>query len=183
PSTYASYLPKLIQREYIQITQDNKRVVNATHKGKQVISIFETSPYGWIVDTQFTALMEELLDKIVKQECSYVEYMQMIAQRCPQMPSQTPRETYPTRAPKESQIKYVQDILKDLKMELPPEFADYTKDDKITKAFLDKFIPKHKEVREKAKQEGHSLGNSTTNKPATAKQIAFAESLSKKHNV
>lgn len=184
PSTYASYLPKLTQREYIQITPDKKRIVNATHKGKQVISVFEASPYSWIVDTQFTALMEELLDKIVRQECSYVEYMQMIAQRCPQMPSQTPREEYPTRAPRESQVKYVQDILRDLKMELPSEFADYARDDKITKAFLDKFIPKHKEAREKAKQEGHYLGDNTpASKPATAKQVAFAESLSQKHNV
>ncbi len=67
PSTYASYLPKLLQREHIHITPDNKRIVNATPKGQRVIDIFETSPYSWIVDTQFTALMEELLDKIVKQ--------------------------------------------------------------------------------------------------------------------
>lgn len=51
------------------------------------MSIFEKSPYSWIVDTQFSALMEELLDKIAREECSYVEYMQMIAKKCPQMPS------------------------------------------------------------------------------------------------
>ncbi|WP_407920478.1 hypothetical protein [Helicobacter labacensis] len=109
--------------------------------------------------------------------------MQMIVGKCPQMPSPASREEYPIRAPKESQIQYVQDILRDLKMELPPEFANYATDDKITKAFSDKFIPKHKQAREKAKQEGHSLGNSTTNKPATAKQIAFAESLAQRHNI
>ncbi|WP_104641482.1 type IA DNA topoisomerase [Helicobacter bizzozeronii] len=184
PSTYASYLPKLLSREYIQITLDQRRVVNATHKGQKVISIFEKSPYSWIVDTQFTALMEELLDKIAREECSYVEYMQMIAKKCPQMPSLAQREEYPLRSPKESQIKYVQDILRDLKMELPCEFADYAKDDRITKAFLDKFIPKHNEIREKAKQEGGYLGDNTpASKPATAKQVAFAESLSQKHNV
>ncbi|WP_210670828.1 type IA DNA topoisomerase, partial [Helicobacter suis] len=184
PSTYASYLPKLLSREYIHITPDKKRVVNATHKGQKVISIFEKSPYSWIVDTQFSALMEELLDKIAREECSYLEYMQMIAKKCPQMPSLAQREEYPLRAPKESQIKYVQDILRDLNMELPSEFAGYARDDRITKAFLDKFIPKHKEIREKAKQEGHCLGNGApANKPATDKQIAFAESLAKKHNV
>ncbi|WP_163566073.1 type IA DNA topoisomerase [Helicobacter suis] len=184
PSTYASYLPKLLSREYIYITPDKKRVVNATHKGQKVISIFEKSPYSWIVDTQFTALIEELLDKIAREECSYVEYMQMIAKKCPKMPNKTPREPYPPRAPKESQIKYVQDILRDLDMELPSEFAGYAQDDRVAKAFLDKFIPKHKEIREKAKQEGGYLGNGApANKPATTKQIAFAESLSKKYNV
>ncbi|WP_163556207.1 type IA DNA topoisomerase [Helicobacter suis] len=183
PSTYASYLPKLLSREYIHITPDKQRLVSATHKGQKVIGIFETSPYSWIVDTQFTALMEELLDKIAREECSYLEYMQMIAKKCPKMPNQTPREPYPPRAPKESQIKYVQDILRDLNMELASEFANYAKDDKVAKAFLDKYIPKHKQAREKAKQEGRFLGDSTpANKPATSKQIAFAESLSQKHN-
>lgn len=68
-------------------------------------------------------------------------------------------------------------------MELPSEFAGYARDDRITKAFLDKFIPKHKQAREKAKQEGVLGNGAPANKPATDKQIAFAESLSKKHNV
>lgn len=39
PSTYASYLPTLVKREYISISQDKKHIITPTHKGKSGRSV------------------------------------------------------------------------------------------------------------------------------------------------
>ncbi|GAA7795954.1 type IA DNA topoisomerase [Helicobacter pylori] len=53
PSTYASYLPTLVKREYISISQDKKHIITPTHKGKRVIEVFENA-YQFIIDLTYT---------------------------------------------------------------------------------------------------------------------------------
>ncbi len=65
PSTYASYLPTLLKREYISISQDKKHTITPTHKGKRVIEVFENA-YQFIIDLTYTKQMEEVLDELVK---------------------------------------------------------------------------------------------------------------------
>ncbi len=60
PSTYASYLPTLVKREYISISQDKKHIITPTHKGKRVVEVFENA-YQFIIDLTYTKQMEEVL--------------------------------------------------------------------------------------------------------------------------
>ncbi len=81
PSTYASYLPTLLKREYISISQDKKRTITPTHKGKRVIEVFENA-YQFIIDLTYTKQMEEVLDEIVESKSSYLDFLQNLATKC-----------------------------------------------------------------------------------------------------
>ncbi|GHS17909.1 DNA topoisomerase [Helicobacter pylori] len=81
PSTYASYLPTLLKREYISISQDKKHTITPTHKGKRVIEVFENA-YQFIIDLTYTKQMEEVLDEIVENKSSYLDFLQNLATKC-----------------------------------------------------------------------------------------------------
>ncbi|PUD12110.1 hypothetical protein C2R90_00090 [Helicobacter pylori] len=74
PSTYVSYLPTLVKREYISISQDKKHIITPTHKGKRVVEVFENA-YQFIIDLTYTKQMEEVLDEIVENKSSYVDFI------------------------------------------------------------------------------------------------------------
>ncbi len=179
PSTYASYLPTLLKREYISISQDKKHTITPTHKGKRVIEVFENA-YQFIIDLTYTKQMEEVLDEIIENKSSYLDFLQNLATKCPKI-EKLERNDDEIKPSSEGQITYIENILRDLQLDLSEEFKNYKEDNRIVKAFLDRYIKEH-EFFEKNNKKASSSNNNEI-RPATPKQINFAEILAKKHNV
>ncbi|MGL2746850.1 type IA DNA topoisomerase [Helicobacter pylori] len=180
PSTYASYLPTLLKREYISISQDKKHTITPTHKGKRVVEVFENA-YQFIIDLTYTKQMEEVLDEIVESKSSYLDFLQNLATKCPKIEKLERKDDEIIRPSSEGQIKYIESILADLQLELSEEFENYKEDNRVAKAFLDRYIKEHEFFKKNNKKASSS--NNDENRPATPKQISFAEMLAKKHNV
>ncbi|MFT2614750.1 type IA DNA topoisomerase [Helicobacter pylori] len=179
PSTYASYLPTLLKREYISISQDKKHTITPTHKGKRVIEVFENA-YQFIIDLTYTKQMEEVLDEIVENKSSYLDFLQNLATKCPKI-KKLERNDDEIKPSSEGQITYIENILRDLQLDLSEEFKNYKEDNRIAKAFLDRYIKEHEFFKKNNKKASSSNNNEI--RPATPKQINFAEMLAKKHNV
>ncbi len=179
PSTYASYLPTLLKREYISISQDKKHTITPTHKGKRVIEVFENA-YQFIIDLTYTKQMEEVLDEIVESKSSYLDFLQNLATKCPKI-EKLERNDDEIKPSSEGQITYIENILRDLQLDLSEEFKNYKEDNRIAKAFLDRYIKEHEFFKKNNKKASNSNNNEI--RPATPKQINFAEILAKKHNV
>ncbi|MFP6214008.1 type IA DNA topoisomerase [Helicobacter pylori] len=179
PSTYASYLPTLLKREYISISQDKKHTITPTHKGKRVIEVFENA-YQFIIDLTYTKQMEEVLDEIVENKSSYVDFISNLNSKCPKI-EKLERNDAEIKPSSEGQITYIENILRDLQLNLSEEFKSYKEDNRVAKAFLDRYIKEHEFFKKNNKKASSS--NNDENRPATPKQISFAEMLAKKHNV
>ncbi|ANH46221.1 type IA DNA topoisomerase [Helicobacter pylori] len=179
PSTYASYLPTLVKREYISISQDKKHIITPTHKGKRVVEVFENA-YQFIIDLTYTKQMEEVLDEIVENKSSYVDFISNLNSKCPKI-EKLERNDDEIKPSSEGQITYIENILRDLQLDLSEEFKNYKEDNRIAKAFLDRYIKEHEFFKKNNKKASSS--NNDENRPATPKQISFAEMLAKKHNV
>ncbi|GAA7363786.1 type IA DNA topoisomerase [Helicobacter pylori] len=179
PSTYASYLPTLLKREYISISQDKKHTITPTHKGKRVIEVFENA-YQFIIDLTYTKQMEEVLDEIVENKSSYLDFLQNLATKCPKI-EKLERNDDEIKPSSEGQITYIENILRDLQLDLSEEFKNYKEDNRIAKAFLDRYIKEHEFFKKNNKKASSSNNNEI--RPAIPKQINFAEILAKKHNV
>ncbi len=179
PSTYASYLPTLVKREYISISQDKKHIITPTHKGKRVIEVFENA-YQFIIDLTYTKQMEEVLDEIIENKSSYLDFLQNLATKCPKI-EKLERNDDEIKPSSEGQITYIENILRDLQLDLSEEFKNYKEDNRIAKAFLDRYIKEHEFFKKNNKKASSSNNNEI--RPATPKQINFAEILAKKHNV
>ncbi|MDU9763843.1 type IA DNA topoisomerase [Helicobacter pylori] len=179
PSTYASYLPTLVKREYISISQDKKHIITPTHKGKRVVEVFENA-YQFIIDLTYTKQMEEVLDEIVENKSSYVDFISNLNSKCPKI-EKLERNGDEIKPSSEGQITYIENILRDLQLNLSEEFKNYKEDNRVAKAFLDRYIKEHEFFKKNNKKASSS--NNDENRPATPKQISFAEMLAKKHNV
>ncbi|GAA7907119.1 type IA DNA topoisomerase [Helicobacter pylori] len=179
PSTYASYLPTLVKREYISISQDKKHIITPTHKGKRVVEVFENA-YQFIIDLTYTKQMEEILDEIVENKSSYVDFISNLNSKCPKI-EKLERNDDEIKPSSEGQITYIENILRDLQLNLSEEFKNYKEDNRVAKAFLDRYIKEHEFFKKNNKKASSS--NNDENRPATPKQISFAEMLAKKHNV
>ncbi len=179
PSTYASYLPTLVKREYISISQDKKHIITPTHKGKRVVEVFENA-YQFIIDLTYTKQMEEVLDEIVENKSSYVDFISNLNSKCPKV-EKLERNDDEIKPSSEGQITYIENILRDLQLNLSEEFKNYKEDNRVAKAFLDRYIKEHEFFKKNNKKASSS--NNDENRPATPKQISFAEMLAKKHNV
>ncbi|GAA9093058.1 type IA DNA topoisomerase [Helicobacter pylori] len=179
PSTYASYLPTLLKREYISISQDKKHTITPTHKGKRVIEVFENA-YQFIIDLTYTKQMEEVLDEIVENKSSYVDFISNLNSKCPKI-EKLERNDDEIKPSNEGQITYIENILRDLQLDLSEEFKNYKEDNRVAKAFLDRYIKEHEFFKKNNKKASSSNNNEI--RPATSKQINFAEILAKKHNV
>ncbi|AZL51999.1 type IA DNA topoisomerase [Helicobacter pylori] len=179
PSTYASYLSTLVKREYISISQDKKHIITPTHKGKRVVEVFENA-YQFIIDLTYTKQMEEVLDEIVENKSSYVDFISNLNSKCPKI-EKLERNDDEIKPSSEGQITYIENILRDLQLNLSEEFKNYKEDNRVAKAFLDRYIKEHEFFKKNNKKASSS--NNDENRPATPKQISFAEMLAKKHNV
>ncbi len=167
------------KREYISISQDKKHTITPMHKGKRVIEVFENA-YQFIIDLTYTKQMEEVLDEIVESKSSYLDFLQNLATKCPKI-EKLERNDDEIKPSSEGQITYIENILRDLQLDLSEEFKNYKEDNRIAKAFLDRYIKEHEFFKKNNKKA--SGFNNDEIRPATPKQINFAEILAKKHNV
>ncbi len=60
---------------------------------------------------------------------------------------------------------------------------NHKEDNKVAKAFLDRYIKEHEFFKKNNKKASSNNFNDSETRPATPKQISFAEMLAKKNNV
>ncbi|PAF52896.1 hypothetical protein BKH42_08915, partial [Helicobacter sp. 13S00482-2] len=147
PSTYATYLPILQNKEYISI-DGKKREIIPTKRGMSVIEFFQNNHHNWILDIAFTKKMEEKLDGISNNQESYLEFMQELNNKLAQEVGKFGRSTSHSsheqeNKPKESfpsslkQIDFCKAIATRLNLKLP---VNLEKDYRIAKEFIEKNI-------------------------------------------
>ncbi|MGL2675519.1 FtsK/SpoIIIE domain-containing protein [Helicobacter pylori] len=147
--------------------------------GFRVVEVFENA-YQFIIDLTYTKQMEEVLDEIVENKSSYVDFISNLNSKCPKI-EKLERNDDEIKPSSEGQITYIENILRDLQLNLSEEFKNYKEDNRVAKAFLDRYIKEHEFFKKNNKKA--SSYNNDENRPATPKQISFAEMLAKKHNV
>lgn len=162
PSTYATFLPKLLEREYITIQKKGKNnEIVATNKGIEFIKTLNANNDEWITKSEFTAHMEEVLDKISNGECAYLDFIKPLHEKMGFIEIKPAEEKAPI-PPSEAQINYAKKISEAIGIELP---NDYELDYRICKDFIEK---NSKKMPAKAPSQ---------------KQINFAKSISEKAGI
>lgn len=152
PSTYASFLPKLLERNFIELhTKGKNKIINATPKGIKIIEELKKED-EWITQSEYTRQMENVLDSISKGEISYMDFIKPLHQKM-----QFLKLNDENKAPSEAQINLLKKLSKEQNIELDKEV--------FLKANL-------------AKQTIDKLLKSSI-KPPTQKQIDLCEKLAK----
>lgn len=145
PSTYATFLPILLSKEYITISKDKKREIIPTALGISVINFFKRDINNWVLDLNYTKEMEDNLDSIMNGELKYIDYMKATHSKMGFTPlkreSNGEKKLYP---PSEKQMNFAKSIAEQLNIELPNGIE---KDYKI----LNKFIEDNKSKLPKKK--------------------------------
>ncbi|EAL3926211.1 type IA DNA topoisomerase [Campylobacter upsaliensis] len=151
PSTYASFLPKLLQRAYIEIEKKGKNsFIKATQKGLDFMQKIRNLD-EWIATSEYTRHMENVLDSISRGEVSYLDFIKPLHQKM-----QFIKINNEEKAPSEAQIALLNKLAKEQNVKLDEE------------VFLKANLAK-KNIEE-------LLKNSI--KAPSPKQIALAEKLS-----
>ncbi len=158
PSTYATYLPILIERGYIILEKKGKEhIIIPTQKGISLIQTLNTKE-EWITKAQFTKEMENVLDCIANGELKYTDFIRPLHQKMEFAPINQKEITKPS----EKQIAYVEKLAKEQDIEIPKEvYEDY----KECSAFIEK------------------LNKTKAPTPPSEKQIKLAEELANKNNM
>lgn len=157
PSTYASFLPTLLKRQFVELQAKGKnKLIIPTQKGIEMIELLRKND-EWITQSEYTRLMEEMLDAITKGEIGYKDFISPLHAK---MNYEKINKAESGATPK--QIELVEKLAKEQNKEIPNDlFSDFAK----TKAFIDELIK-----------------ISNANKAPSDKQINFAENLAQKHN-
>nr|WP_257875457.1 DNA topoisomerase [Helicobacter sp. 12S02232-10] len=162
PSTYASYLPILLNKEYINI-DGKKREISPSIKGINVIDFFHNDSNSWILDLNFTKDMEKKLDLITEKKESYIAFMQEINSKLNGVSFQSYVKSSETKKEKKlipastKQIEFCKAIAEKLKISLPKNLEI---DCYVAKDFIDKHIKAFnaKKYREKEESEKENTG-------------------------
>ena len=154
PSTYATFLPKLLEREYItiQIKGKNQNII-ATSKGINFIQTLKANNDEWITQSEFTKQMEGVLDEISDGKVAYLDFIRPLHEKM----GFKELSSGETKPPSEKQLEWAKSIAKDLNIALP---SGIEIDWKICSNFIEKY--KDKVVM-----------------PPSDKQIELAKKLSK----
>lgn len=157
PSTYASFLPTLIKRRYVELQAKGKnKLIIPTQKGIEMIELLRKDD-EWITQSEYTRLMEEMLDAITEGKLGYKDFISPLHAK---MNYEKINKAESGATPK--QIELVERLAKEQNKEIPNDlFSDFAK----TKAFIDELI---------------KISNAS--KAPSDKQINFAENLAQKHN-
>lgn len=157
PSTYASFLPTLIKRRYVELQAKGKnKLIIPTQKGIEMIELLRKDD-EWITQSEYTRLMEEILDAITEGKLGYKDFISPLHAK---MNYEKINKAESGATPK--QIELVERLAKEQNKEIPNDlFSDFAK----TKAFIDELI---------------KISNAS--KAPSDKQISFAENLAQKHN-
>lgn len=157
PSTYASFLPTLIKRQYVELVAKGKnKLIMPTLKGIQIITELRKQD-EWITQSEFTKFMEDLLDAIQKGEMNYIDFIKPL-----HLKMNYEKINNAGNSASEKQIELVKKLCSEQGKEIP---ADLFTNGAKTKEFIE------------------SLLKSAPKKPPSEKQISFAESLAKSNSV
>lgn len=173
PSTYASFLPILLKREYIEISKDKKREIIPTKLGISAIAFFKNDKNAWILDLNFTKEMEDKLDEICDGKQKYIDFMKNIHAKMDFMPLKQEKgdgekKQYPAS---QKQIDYCKNIAEKLNIPLPQGFEN---DYKIAGDFISKNASK-------MPKDNNVNGNKAF--PPSPKQLNFAKSIAQTLNI
>lgn len=157
PSTYASFLPTLLKRNYVELVKKGKNnEIVPTKKGMDIVELLLKND-EWITKSEYTRTMEEVLEAISKNECKYLDFVGPLHQKLNFVNTDENDKT-----PSEKQIEFLEKLCKEQGKEVPQEaLNDYTLYQKTINE-LKKTAPK---------------------KPPSEKQIKLAQDLANKHNL
>lgn len=133
PSTYATFLPILLKKEYISISKDKKREIIPTALGMSVINFFKKDKNAWLLDINYTKEMEDNLDEIMEGKQQYIEYMKQTHSKMEFKPLKSEPKEKKDYPPSEAQMKFCNSIAQQLGIELPQGIE---KDYRIASKFI-----------------------------------------------
>ena len=153
PSTYATFLPTLLKREFVVIeTKGKNQNIIATPKGINFIESVKADD-EWITQSEFTKQMEGVLDEISDSKVNYLDFIKPLHEKM----GFKELSSGETKPPSEAQLNFAKSIALDLKIALP---GNIETDWKIYSDFINK--NKDKAIR-----------------PPSDKQIKLAQDLAK----
>ena len=153
PSTYATFLPTLLKREFVVIeTKGKNQNIIATPKGINFIESVKADD-EWITQSEFTKQMEGVLDEISDSKVNYLDFIKPLHEKM----GFKELNSGETKPPSEAQLNFAKSIALDLKIALP---GNIETDWKIYSDFINK--NKDKAIR-----------------PPSDKQIKLAQDLAK----
>lgn len=156
PSTYHTFIPKLLEREYIQIqTKGKKQELSATNRGKKAIEVLKKED-EWITQSEFSSEMEKVLDSITHGQAQYIDFVKPLHQKLGFTKINSKREK---KSPTVAQIQLMEKLSKELNIEIPNIAME---DSKECSKFLD---------------------TAFKNQPPSLNQIKFAEDISAQTNI
>ncbi|EAK0768207.1 type IA DNA topoisomerase [Campylobacter lari] len=163
PSTYASFLPTLLKRKYIELKKKGKNnEIVATDKGISLIDILIEKNDEWIATAEFTKQMENILDTISKGDLKYIDFIKPLHSKMDFVKLNEKSKDRENLKPSDKQIQYAEKLAKDNNLTLP---ENYKENMKICSEFIT-----------------NALKN-TKPQPASDKQIQYAEKLAKDNNL
>lgn len=134
PSTYATFLPKLLQREFIQIVKKGKNnEIVATQKGINFIKSLKTNGDEWITKSEFTAQMEEVLDEISAGKQQYLNFIKPLHEKLGNIEVKEQEKKISPPSPK--QLEFAKQLAQKTGLELPSNIEE---DYKICNEFIEK---------------------------------------------
>ena len=133
PSTYATFLPILLKKEYITISKDKKREIIPTALGISVINFFKKDNNAWLLDLNYTKEMEDNLDEIAEGKKDYLDYMKQTHSKMEFKPLKSEPKEKKDYPPSEAQMKFCNSIAEQLGIELPQGIE---KDYRIASKFI-----------------------------------------------
>ena len=153
PSTYATFLPTLLKREFVVIeTKGKNQNIIATPKGINFIESVKADD-EWITQSEVTKQMEGVLDEISDSKVNYLDFIKPLHEKM----GFKELSSGETKPPSEAQLNFAKSIALDLKIALP---GNIETDWKICSDFINK--NKDKAIR-----------------PPSDKQIKLAQDLAK----
>ena len=156
PSTYATYLPILIERGYITLEKKGKEsIIIPTAKGIKLIETLQQQE-EWITKAQFTKEMENVLDCMAKGELQYTDFIRPLHQKMEFAPINQEAK------PSEKQIGFLEKLAKEQGAEIPKEAYE-------SQTICSDLIEKLKKAKAPI--------------PPSEKQINLAKDLANKHNL
>lgn len=139
PSTFATFIPTLLKREYIEILKDKKgEYLKATEKGLKAIEFLQQDNDTWIITSEFTKQMENTLDKITESKATYLDFIKPLHAK---MNNFIPNKTE-KKPPTQAQIDFAKKLASANNIELPKNALDSMKE-------CCDFIEKHNRPSEK----------------------------------
>lgn len=125
PSTFATFIPTLLKREYIEILKDKKgEYLKATEKGIKAIDFLTKDNDTWIITSEFTKQMENTLDKITESKATYLDFIKQLHSK---MNNFIPNKIE-KKPPTQPQIEFAKKLATANNIELPKGALDSMKE-------------------------------------------------------